>query len=88
MSHSKEEGYDKRTRNSKGVRYHTEQVSKKNCKEKVKQYNEVLLLADIQVLFYNGLDKLVEYAKCKVVVISQLSAKACESASHYNDIER
>lgn len=56
MSHSKEEGYDKRTRNSKGVRYHTEQVSKKNCKEKVKQYNEVLLFADIQVLLYNGLD--------------------------------
>lgn len=88
MGHSKEEGYDKRTRNSKGVRDHTEQVSKKNRKEKVKQDNEVLLFADIKILLYNRLDELVKYAKSKVVVISQLSAKACKSASHDNDIER
>jgi hypothetical protein len=69
MSHGKEKSYNERTGNSERVRNHTKKVGKQDCKEKIKEYNEVLLFADVEVLFCDRAYQLVQNAKREIVVI-------------------
>ena len=53
VHHRKEESYNERAGNCEGEWDHTYKISKQNGKEKVEQYSEVLLFANVKIFFNN-----------------------------------
>ena len=88
VRHSKEKSNYKRTGDSEGVGDHTKQVREQNSEEKIKQHNEVLLLADVKGFFNDRAHKLIQCAQCEIVVTHDFSAKTSESATRNNDVKK